>query len=138
MDKKRIKEIFDKHFSKLGEYFDEKVIQNKDKLFNDFYRIPLTIKDLISGTIFNTCNIRYGDFLEEIINEFLMENGVNISLVDKKKGNYDLLFKIDDILYVGEIKIRDNHDSTKKQGQISNLIEKASLQKEKNPNIKVI
>lgn len=138
MNKKRIEEIFNKHFKELGKYFDKKVIQNKEKLFDDFYHVPLSTKDLISGTIFNTCNIRYGDFLEEIINEFLIENGDIISLEDKQKGNYDLLFKIDDILYVGEIKIRDNHDSTKKKGQISNLTEKASLQKEKNPNLKVM
>ena len=138
MNKKRIEEIFNKHFKELGKYFDKKAIQNKEKLFDDFYHVPLSTKDLISGTIFNTCNIRYGDFLEEIINEFLKENGAIISLEDKQKGNYDLLFKIDDILYVGEIKIRDNHDSTKKQGQISNLTKKASLQKEKNPNFKVM
>ncbi|MDC8913119.1 hypothetical protein PR258_01910, partial [Metamycoplasma hyosynoviae] len=41
-------------------------------------------------------------------------------------------------LYVGEIKIRDNHDSTKKKGQIRNLIDKVSFQKQKNPDKKVI
>lgn len=138
MNKKKIEEIFNKHFEGLGEYFNKKAIQNKEKSFDDFYYVPLPTKDLISGTIFNTCNIRYGDFLEEIINEFLIENGAIIPLEDKRKGNYDLLFKIDDILYVGEIKIRDNHDSTKKLGQISNLTEKALLQKEKNDNLKVI
>ncbi|MDD7884040.1 hypothetical protein [Metamycoplasma hyosynoviae] len=137
MNKNRIKEIFDKHFQSIGVSLKRKIIDKEESTFDIFYHSPLSDNDLISGSIFNTCNIRYGDFLEEIINEFLSENGVIIS-PEKKKGNYDLLFEYNNTLYVGEIKIRDNHDSTKKKGQIRNLIDKVSFQKQKNPDKKVI
>ena len=137
MTKEKIKMIFDKHFNSIGISFKQKIIDKKDYTFDDFYHSPLNKNDLLSGSIFNTCNIRYGDFLEEIINEFLHENGAIISL-DRKKGNYDLLFEYRGVLYVGEIKIRDNHDSTKKKGQIQNLINKVNIQKNKNKDKKVV
>lgn len=92
----------------------------------------------IIGYISSTIKIRYGDYLEEVINQFLKENGallLNETTIDaqlnhcvdhllRKKSKCDLLFKWNETIYVGEIKTRDNHDSTKKSGQINNLIKK--------------
>lgn len=136
MTKQKLKELFDKQYNTLGSSVKKKFCE-KILSYNTIYHPPLDEDAFISGTIFNTANIRYGYFLEEVINYFLEENGALIT-TEKKNGNYDLLFEKNDILYVGEIKMRDNHDSTKKRGQILNLEEKTNIQKEKNPNKKVV
>ena len=92
----------------------------------------------IINYITSTIKIRYGDYLEEVINQFLKENGpllLNETTIDaqlnhrvdhllRKKSKCDLLFKWKETIYVGEIKTRDKHDSTKKRGQINNLVKK--------------
>lgn len=135
----KIKEIFDKHYSSLGEFVEKKFIKKAKQTFNEIYNTPLPESVKIAGTILQTCNIRYGDFLEEIINLFLQENGFILKQSESSKTlNYDLFFETDNELYVGEIKIRDNHDSSKKVGQIDNLIIKTKKQKELNNKKKVI
>lgn len=136
MTKEKIKELFDKQYKTLGKSVKDKLFL-KSSALNTIYHAPLDNNDFIAGTIFNTSNIRYGCFLEEVINSFLEENGAKI-YSEKKQGNYDLLFERNGVLYVGEIKIRDNHDSTKKKGQIENLERKATEQKKKHWNQRVV
>ncbi|QBF34849.1 hypothetical protein EG856_02920 [Mycoplasmopsis phocirhinis] len=76
MDKDKIKQIFEKHYQSLALNLSKKIDSSKNDIkldnFNQtsLYRTPLIDSDFIGGSIFNTCNIRYGDFLEEIINLF--------------------------------------------------------------------
>lgn len=114
-----IEKIFQEHFSQLGAFFIDKVLKNKAKTFNNLYNAPFSEKERIIGAIFSSSNIRYGDFMEEIIVIFLKEHGAKI--IDDENKNVDLYFETNSTVYVGEIKIRDNHDSTKKRGQIENL-----------------
>ena len=137
MTKEKITHIFNKHYQSLEAYLKRKLYDERHKTFNNRYNTPIADWIRIAGIITQTANIRYGDFLEEIVNEFLSENNVKIIKGEKEK-HYDLFFEHQNKIYVGEIKIRDNHDSSKKRGQIGNLIEKAVSQKKKNPDKNVI
>ncbi len=138
MDIKKIKKIFKRHFGeKICDFIINKSIKKEAETFDLLYNPPFSNKYRIIGSIFTTSNIRYGDFLEEVINEFLKENGANLVKSENSKY-YDLFFEKNNKLYVGEIKIRDNHDSTKKVGQIENLILKAKIEKTSNKNREVI
>ena len=73
--------------------------------------------------------IRFGDAFEEVNEEYFKEFGYQI--LEKKfvNGNNDELnldqcFKFKNKVYFIEQKIRDDHDSTKKRGQIENFEKK--------------
>ncbi len=70
--------------------------------------------------------IRMGDALEEIIEEILRSLGFTILSKDIKNKNdqklsLDLYFTREEKYYFIEQKVRDDHDSSKKRGQISNF-----------------
>jgi len=73
--------------------------------------------------------IRFGDAMEELISEFLKDWGFEvlpkIIIPDpanpRKKLDIDQYFTDGETYYFIEQKIRDDHDSTKKRGQISNF-----------------
>lgn len=144
MNKDKLKEIFEKHYKSVGSYLCAKLLENKKKnVNNDASFAPLPDWMRVIGTFVTTLNIRYGDYIEEIINLFLEENGAIllknkeiINITSKELKKYDLFFELNGTIYIGEIKIRDNHDSTKKVGQINNLI--AKVEKIKNNTNKKI
>jgi hypothetical protein len=78
--------------------------------------------------------IKLGDFIEDIVTEYLSILG--FENLDKQIGTYkvnirgralekallvDQFFKKDNEIYIVEQKIRDDHDSAKKQGQFENF-----------------
>ena len=73
--------------------------------------------------------IRFGDAMEELISEFLEDWGFKvlpkIIIPDpanpRKKLDIDQYFTDGETYYFIEQKVRDDHDSTKKRGQISNF-----------------
>ena len=73
--------------------------------------------------------IRFGDAMEELISEFLKDWGFEvlprIIIPDptnpRKKLDIDQYFTDGETYYFIEQKVRDDHDSTKKRGQISNF-----------------
>jgi len=73
--------------------------------------------------------IRFGDAMEELISEFLKDWGFKvlpkIFITDpanpRKKLDIDQYFTEGETYYFIEQKVRDDHDSTKKRGQISNF-----------------
>lgn len=82
--------------------------------------------------------IKFGDFMEEIVTEYIRLQGYTIH--DKWLGadangdllNADQLFSINDQIFLVEQKIRDDHDSTKKRGQFLNFKKKVNLIKNRN------
>ena len=86
-------------------------------------------------------NIKYGTILEKYFNKYLEELGWKILdrdyiltneeqtkyQNDSNRVNVDLVAKYDDIIIFIEQKILDNHDSTKKTGQLRNFQEKATV-----------
>lgn len=79
--------------------------------------------------------IRFGDFLEEIIEQYLHEVGFVIEnkSFDGNELVVDQLFSDSSKrnVYLVEQKVRDDHDSTKKRGQFTNFERKARVLKDK-------
>jgi len=76
--------------------------------------------------------IRMGDALEEIIEEILKDFGFKVlsKSIENEKGeqlSLDQYFTDGKVYYFIEQKVRDDHDSTKKRGQISNFETKLEI-----------
>ena len=90
---------------------------------------PTKPKAKLLQNLLQSHEIRFGDAFEKLIEEYLKELGYEI--LDKSfdygngdKLNVDQFFKNDDYYFFVEQKVRDDHDSTKKRGQISNFEKK--------------
>ncbi len=90
---------------------------------------PTKPKAKILQNLLQSHEIRFGDAFEEAIEEYFKEFGYQI--LEKKfvngdndELNLDQCFKFKDKVYFIEQKIRDDHDSTKKRGQIENFEKK--------------
>ena len=76
--------------------------------------------------------IKFGDAIEEVIQEFLKEFGFKILDKRIKNSNGEVLsldqyFTDDKLIFFVEQKVRDDHDSSKKRGQISNFEAKLEI-----------
>lgn len=76
--------------------------------------------------------IRFGDAFENVIEEYLKIKGCTILPKRFTNDNGDILnidqcFKKGDKIYFVEQKVRDDHDSTKKRGQIQNFEKKLDV-----------
>jgi len=92
---------------------------------------PTKPKAKLLQNLLQSQEIRFGDAFEKIIEEYLKE--LDYEILDKSfeyqngdKLNVDQFFLKDNIYYFVEQKVRDDHDSTKKRGQISNFEKKLS------------
>ena len=90
---------------------------------------PTKPKAKILQNLLQSHEIRFGDAFEEVIEEYFKEFGYEI--LEKKfvngdndELNLDQCFKFNNKVYFIEQKIRDDHDSTKKRGQIENFEKK--------------
>ncbi|CEG12400.1 conserved hypothetical protein [groundwater metagenome] len=90
---------------------------------------PTKPKAKILQNLLQSHEIRFGDAFEEAIEEYFKEFGYQ--MLEKKfvngdndELNLDQCFKVKDKVYFIEQKIRDDHDSTKKRGQIENFEKK--------------
>lgn len=89
---------------------------------------PTTPRVKLQQNILQSREIRMGDALEKIVRCYLQENGCmilggDIQIAGKRK-NIDLHFRQGDDVFVIEQKVRDDHDSTKKSGQIRDFLSK--------------
>ncbi|RDU59001.1 HpyAIV family type II restriction enzyme [Helicobacter marmotae] len=118
------------------------VLQNP-KRYIGIFRITNAKTKLIQN-VTQSCEIKFGDFMEEILGEYIIDMGytnLNKNLgVDESNNRLsaDQIFKTDKIIYLIEQKVRDDHDSTKKRGQYANLIKKIKLLKKQYPNYQII
>lgn len=104
---------------------------------------PTKPKAKILQNLLQSHEIRFGDALEELFREYFSDLGyTNLDRIlilpqNNSIHNYlslDQLFKQNRIIYFVEQKVRDDHDSTKKKGQMSNFEEKIMALLEKYPN----
>lgn len=83
--------------------------------------------------------IKFGDIIEELTTEYIERLGYKTfekNLGQDENGdvlNVDQYFSDGLTVYMVEMKIRDDHDSTKKRGQYSNFQKKIKLIKKRNP-----
>lgn len=114
------------------------VIQNPNRYIGVFRLSNAKTKLLQNVT--QSREIKFGDFMEEIVTEYIREMGYsnqNKNIGNDEEGNAlsaDQIFTKDNTIYLIEQKIRDDHDSTKKRGQYSNFRKKYTLLKQNYPN----
>ena len=119
----------------------ETVLKNP-KRYIGLFRITNAKTKLIQN-LTQSCEIKFGDFLEEILTKYIEEMGyknLDKNIGKDEEGNVlsaDQVFEKDDKIYLIEQKVRDDHDSTKKRGQYANLIKKISCLKTNFPNKKI-
>lgn len=121
----------------------ETIIDNPNR-YTGIFRIS-SVKTKLIQNVTQSNEIKFGDFLEEIVTEYIGklgyrnlpknlgadENGDVLNtdqLFMDKKGN----------LFLIEQKVRDDHDSTKKRGQFQNFVKKVLLLKKLYPNNNLI
>ncbi len=93
---------------------------------------PTKPRAKIIQNLLQSHEIRFGDAFETVITEYLRQSGFSIlnSRFTSDDGNVlelDQVFSIDDRTFFVEQKIRDDHDSTKKRGQIDNFERKVAV-----------
>ena len=99
-------------------------------------------KTKIIQNLLQSYEIRFGDAFEIVIEEILKEN--QFKILDKKfningkKLVVDQIFSKNDKLFFVEQKIRDDHDSTKKTGQIDNFKKKLEVIKSEYKDYKIL
>ncbi|EGF1229429.1 restriction endonuclease [Campylobacter jejuni] len=118
-------------------------VLNNLKRYIGLFRITNAKTKLIQN-ITQSCEIKFGDFIEEILSQYIIEMGYkaldkNIGFDEENnKLNADQVFSDEHNIYLIEQKIRDDHDSTKKRGQYANLIKKIKALKQKFSNYRII
>jgi len=93
---------------------------------------PTKPKAKILQNLLQSHEIRFGDAFENIIESYLKIKGCVLlqkKFINNKNEslNVDLCFQLKDKIYFVELKIRDDHDSTKKRGQIQNFEKKLNV-----------
>ncbi|MEA4821090.1 MAG: hypothetical protein VB122_02470 [Erysipelotrichales bacterium] len=88
--------------------------------------------------------IKFGDFMEDIATDYInllgyknQEKGIGCD-ENGDRLNADQFFIKDNIMYLVEQKIRDDHDSTKKRGQFANFDKKVRLIKKQHPGMHLV
>jgi Holliday junction resolvase-like predicted endonuclease len=128
MDYKKFKKIFNETiFEKSKAVLLEKIAAYPTRYIGLFR--PTKPKAKILQNLLQSHEIRFGDAFELIIEEYLKEKGFTIlnKKFKSKNGddlNVDQCFLKQKKNYFIEQKIRDDHDSSKKRGQIENFEKK--------------
>jgi len=116
----------DQIFEKSRPLLLEKIAKYPNRYLGLFR--PTKPKAKLLQNLLQSHEIRFGDAFEILIEEYLKEIGCDI--LDKyfnSGGNYlcvDQCYKFQHRVHFVEQKIRDDHDSSKKRGQIQNFEEK--------------
>lgn len=114
----------------------QKLAQYPDRYVGIFR--PTKPKIKIIQNITQSHEIKFGDAMEKIIEVYLSNCGYEI--LDKRmvcedcEYNIDQYVQKDNKIYFIEQKVRDDHDSTKKRGQIDNFEKKLEQIIKRNPD----
>jgi len=117
-----------------------KTIANHPERFVGLFR-PTKPKAKILQYLLQSHEIKFGDAIEEILTEIIKELGYqvldkHIQVSEREVFKIDQYFSKRGTFYIVEQKMRDDHDSSKKRGQIENFEQKIEfLYKKHNGNI---
>jgi flagellar biosynthesis regulator FlbT len=131
MDYNRFKKTFNEIiFEKSKADLIEKIAENPSRYIGLFR--PTKPKAKILQNLLQSHEIRFGDAFEKIIEEYLKIKGCEILPKKFVTNNNDTLnidqcFRHKNKVYFVEQKVRDDHDSTKKRGQIQNFERKLDV-----------
>jgi len=125
MDYSKFCEILNKHIFKGEKREILKKVADRPERFIGLFR-PSKPGTKVLQYLLQSHEIRFGDALEELIEEILKDLGYSIlpkgiAGANGKQLNLDQFFTDGKYYYFIEQKIRDDHDSTKKRGQIANF-----------------
>lgn len=117
------------------------VVKNPNR-YTGIFRLSNAKTKLIQN-VTQSREIKFGDFMEEIITEYIACMGY--TNLDKNIGtdpagnalSADQVFRKENTVYLIEQKIRDDHDSTKKRGQYENFRKKYTLLLHKFPDCNI-
>ena len=117
------KEIFENSKPKLIE-----TIANEPNRYIGLFR-PTKPKGKLLQNLLQSHEIRMGNAFELLFEEYFRILGYSIlqKKFNDKKLDIDQCFKDNNAVYFTEQKMRDDHDSSKKRGQISNFEKKLNL-----------
>jgi Holliday junction resolvase-like predicted endonuclease len=131
MEYNRFKVIFNEIiFEKSKADLIEKIAENPSRYIGLFR--PTKPKAKILQNLLQSHEIRFGDAFEKVIEEYLQIKGCEILprrfvTSDNDTLNIDQCFRYKGKVYFVEQKVRDDHDSTKKRGQIENFEKKLDI-----------
>lgn len=137
MQYNQFKQIFNETiFEKSKADLLEKIANNPSRYIGLFR--PTKPKAKILQNLLQSHEIRFGDAFEYAIEEYLRLKDCEILQKRYVLDNGDVLvvdqcFRKDGRVYFIEQKVRDDHDSTKKRGQISNFEKKLDILLSKYP-----
>ena len=136
MTYKDFKNIMDNNLKVSNIEFIKGILKDFDRFSTNFQLLPF--KEKLKQYYFTKINIKYGYALEEIVKRLIVENnGILLNGKISNEYNCDLLFELNDKIYLIEQKVRDDHDSSKKKGQVENYLVKVNYLKNKyGENIK--
>ena len=103
---------------------------------------PSQPKTKIIQNLLQSHEIRFGDAFEALVEKYLVESGYTIlekkfSNGSKSRLDVDQIFSKENSVFFVEQKIRDDHDSAKKRGQIDNFEKKISVITENHKSSKI-
>ncbi len=112
----------------------EKIAQNPERYIGLFR--PTKPRAKLLQNLLQSHEIRFGDAIESIIESILAEAGYeilpkNLKTVNGESLSIDQFFSDGELYFFMEQKVRDDHDSTKKRGQIENFVKKFEILYEK-------
>ena len=114
--------IFEQSKKKLLE-----TIANSPQRYVGLFR-PTKPRAKVVQNLLQSHEIRMGDALEEIVEGYLKDNRFALLpksiMVDGERKELDLHFSQNGVFFFAEMKVRDDHDSTKKKGQITDFCAK--------------
>ena len=127
-------------YSGEGFYLEllQNVIKNPER-YCGLFRVSNAKTKMIQN-VTQSNEIKFGDAIEELTTEYIKKMGY--TNFDKNLGededgnllNVDQYFSDGRKIYIAEMKIRDDHDSTKKRGQYENFRKKVILISNLNKN----
>lgn len=103
---------------------------------------PTKPKGKILQNLFQSHEIKFGDAMEIIIERYLTlkkceQLEKKYTHIDGSKLNIDQCFRNNNVIYVVEQKLRDDHDSSKIRGQVLNFEKKLSTLQSNYPNERI-
>jgi len=137
MDQTRLEEILNRHIFSPQERPEllRKIAESPDRYVGIFRSTTPQLK--LVQNLLQSREIRFGDAMEEVISELLGELGFvhqpkRLLTTEEEEKSCDQYFSSADqtAYFLVEQKIRDDHDSSKKQGQFVNFRSKVNHLKE--------
>lgn len=128
-------QLMDKIILCDAEDYIHKILKDFSRFTSNFQLLPFDYK--IQSHYLTSLNIKMGYALEEVVKEYLIEQGVKF--LDRRivaGKDCDQIFTYNDKVFLIEQKVRDDHDSSKKVGQIENYLEKREYLLNNFPDIK--